>query len=223
MDADPQEERSLSRLLEYIDDMRDQECASIRNEARRDSRELLRVARREAAERVRVTITHLREDNQMRLLAARASSQERLRRARYRLARELLDGVWQDLGLAVRRRWRDREGRREWVGSALRQCSDRVLGLRWVLRHPSTWDPEEASDLIDAASSAVNGLVVELQPDGQLEAGVCISCGDVLVDATPDALLSRRSQIEGFLLGEIDRLQQTHDGPNEADPAKRNL
>jgi hypothetical protein len=223
MDSASQPERSLSALLEHIDDMRDQECESIRNEAQRTGRQLLRAARREAADRVQATITNMREENEKRLLAARAAGEERLRRARYRLARELLDGVWQDLGSAVHRRWRSREGRREWVGSALRQCSDRILGLQWMLHHPPEWDPEEASDLIVTARGTVSGLVVEFQSDGQLEAGVCISCGDVLVDATPDAILSRRPQIEGFLLGEINRLLQTHDGPIETDPPKRNL
>lgn len=196
--------QAVDELVDHIRRTREQRCEAILREASDEADRIVQQARRKARRRVHEAAEKARADSWRRLRSARAQAETRLRQARHAATHEALEMAWGELQDALRRRWQDEEARRIWFRAALAQAARMLPPGTWHLEHPAGWEPSEVADLIDEACSQQPGADVETAADDDMEAGLRLSCGGAVLDASLAGLLARPTRVQALLLAELE-------------------
>lgn len=199
------DEQALSALLEYIDRERDRRRKEILDTARMRADDLVRKGLQQARRRVHEAVENERRECRRRLQAERAAEESRLRRRRHELLRSWLDEAWECLEQEMAQRWMDADGRRMWVAMAVAEAGIHLPAGTWTLEHPRGTDLDGMEQVFASLAEDRPDVDVECTPDDELAAGVRLSIGHAVLDATAEALLERRSRVEGLLLGSLAR------------------
>ncbi len=154
--------------------------------ARAEARRLLRAATRDKRERVR---------ERGREALAQVDAQRR--RRDFDVERRLIDEALAALPDALERRWRDATTRRAWWQSALQVAAARLVARDWRVEFAGALGEAERAAL--AAAVTACGARAEFVA-GAGRAGLAISAGASVVDATPKGLLADRPAIAARLL-----------------------
>jgi hypothetical protein len=159
---------------------------ALRADAHREARRLLRAATRDKRERVRE-----------RCRQALAELDAARRRRAFDAERRLIDTALALLPGALERRWADPTARRAWCAQALRLAAARLVERDWRIALATDASADERAALKAAAAAA--GARAEFAPRAP-RAGLAVSAGPSLVDATVPALLADRAAIAARLL-----------------------
>ncbi len=201
----------LRAMLDGIEQDLAQRREAMLEEARREAHSRLRESRRQARQRMSAAVTEAREQWYDSLRRARAALAARLRHKQQELDREQLQHGERELRDALAARWQDAAARREWAEVLLQDALERLPRERWLVTYPATLAASEAQALLAAAGPDV---VLESEPDADLEAGFRLHCAEACIDMSIAGLLAQSEEIAGELLAEIRRQQgQPEDGP----------
>jgi len=200
------------RLLQLVEDYREQRCTSLLDRADQQARELLRDARHQALERVREAIAAERARGRERIETAEARLQTRHRQREQQQTLAALEQAWPRLEAALQARWDRTEARRVWIEGTLRQALQILPRRPWTIAHPPAWDTGELEPLLEAIRSHC-GEGPETQADDTLGAGLRLCCAGACVDASSAGLLADRVRITARLLA---RLQHAGAGEDES-------
>jgi hypothetical protein len=162
------------------------QLATLASGARAEARRLLRAAAHDKRERVRE-----------RAREALAEVEAQRRRSGFGVERRLIDEALAALPAALERRWRDAALRRAWWLGAVRVAAARLVARDWQVAIAGPLDEPERAAL--AAAAATCGARVAFTASAA-RAGLAISAGASVVDATPAGLLADRSAIAARLL-----------------------
>jgi len=186
-------------LIALINAYRDDTCRTLLDAARAQASAVLGRTYRAERHRLHARIVAERADARARIHAARAEHDTRARTGGERAATRLLTSAWPRLRQRLAARWAAPDTRREWAVSALDQAR-RVLpdGL-WTIRHAPGWSAAEWQPLA-ADLAAERTTEPRFIADGALAAGLTITSGGALLDASLEGLLKDRARLEARLL-----------------------
>lgn len=199
------DQQALQRLLEYIDDEREERCRVIINEAEAAATSVSREARIRARQEVRRVVA----EERMRLAKAQqqiqADVQMRMRRSWFRLIRRELDQAWPALQDAVIAYWQaSPDNRLAWLHSTLDVAAHSLGPGLWHVEHPRDWQMLEGAPVFKVFKDKHEALQIHCEPADQ-EAGFHVSCGNVSVSTTVAGLFARKSRVEGLWLAMLHR------------------
>ncbi len=201
--TDPDNERALAELLDYIATERERRREEILAEARRQAREIVREAITGARTRVREAIARERRERDTRLRAAEADKGSRIRQRRHRLLRERLDDAWSRLERCVDQRWSDPDARRAWLRATLVLAADHLPPGTWRVEHPPETEPGEVETAFGEVRERRPDVDIEPVASDEVAAGLRVRVSQATLDTTPAAVLARRPYVEGLLLGAL--------------------
>jgi len=199
------------RLLQLVEDYREQRCRTLVDRAEQQSRELLGQARHDALERVREAIAAERARGRERIDTAQARQQTRRRQREQEQTLAALEQAWPQLEAALQARWQSTQTRRVWVEATVNQALHTLPGHPWTVAHPPGWDPQELEPLA-AAIEKHCGEAPRMHAEETLPAGLRLCCNGACVDASIAGLLADRVRITARLLA---RLQDTPDNQRD--------
>lgn len=194
------------RLLQLVDDYREQHCHTLLDRAEQQARALLKQARQDALRRVREAVAAERARGRERVETAEARLQTRHRQREQQQTLLALEQAWPRLETALQVQWDEARTRRTWVDNAIRQALRTLPKDRWALTHPAGWDSRE----LDALAAAIRehcGAPPELSADESLHAGLRLCCAGACVDATVAGLLADRERITARLLAKLQGVE----------------
>lgn len=191
----------LQELMDHISAESARECGAIAAQATAAARTILQEARRQARRNVAAAAAAERAEREARAALERAGVATQLRQQRQRLEAQALAQGWQLLQPELERCWQSPALRVQWAEAALRLAAVRLLGRRWLVRHPLQWSGEEGR----AASAAAAGAELHWQEDAELSCGLRIEADGAVVDASAAGLLRQRDQVQGRLLSVIEQ------------------
>jgi hypothetical protein len=165
------------------------QVATLASGARAEARRLLRAAARDKRARVRE-----------RGREALAEVDAQRRRHEFDVERRLIEEALAALPDALERRWRDAPARRAWWQNAVRIAAARLVARDWRIEFAGVLDAAERTAL--AAAVAACGARAELASSAE-RAGLRISAGASVVDATSRGLLADRPAIAARLLAQL--------------------
>lgn len=186
-------------LLDLIEQWREAECARLTAAAGEERARILHQAQREARQRVRATLEAERERARSthRTAQARLSTAKRLHRQR--AAAALLRQGWDRLPRALAERWARPGSRADWIECQLGLAHSGLAPADWTIHHGTDWGEADTARARDwAGRNDVAGLAFVADP--RIDAGFRVEAAGVWLDATPEGLLSDRTDIEGRLL-----------------------
>ena len=193
-------EQRTAALLALIEQHRLQRGQELMTPAREEARAIVRAALAEARQRVRRAIDEERKRRTAAIGRAEAALATELRQSRQRRAVHLLESAWPTLRSLLQERWSAPGSRRRWITAHLgRAISAMPASVRWRIEHAPAWTAEDgavAATLLGAAGVAD----FELLMDARIDAGLRVTAGRNVVDATLEGLLADRARIEGRLL-----------------------
>jgi hypothetical protein len=193
-------EQRTAALLALIEQHRQQRGQELMTPAREEARAIVRAALAEARQRVRRAIDEERKRRAAAIGRAEAALATELRQSRQRRAVHLLESAWPTLRSRLQEQWSAPGSRRRWITAHLgRAISAMPASLRWRIEHAPAWTAEDgamAASLLGAAGVAD----FELLTDARIGAGLRVTAGRNVVDATLEGLLADRARIEGRLL-----------------------
>lgn len=190
------------RLLQLVEDYREQRCHSLLDRADQQARELLGDARHQALERVREAIAAERARGRERIETAEARLQTRHRQREQQQTLAALEQAWPRLEAALRDRWGRAEARRLWIEGTVRQALQILPPRPWTVAHPPAWDTDELAPHLEAIRAHC-GEPPQTQADDSLEAGLRLCCAGACVDASRAGLLADRVRITARLLARL--------------------
>lgn len=215
---DTHNERALAALLDYIDRERERRRAEILAAAEQEARTLVRDGLRESRRRVREVVAEQRRERRSRLRSAEATEQAHIREREHALVRERLDRAWQSLGEQLEWRWRERDGRRQWLDGLLQTAARHLPDGDWQLEHAGECDPEELEPALTALREQRADVQIRCSSARELGPGFRIRAGAATLDATVAALIERRAHVEGLLLGALEAVSgRADDGGQSGD------
>jgi hypothetical protein len=187
-------------LLVVVEDHRRQRCAALLEPARVEAQAQLRAALEDAHRRVRTALAEERSRFKTEVGAVEAAlATERRLVAQHHAVRTLQTG-WQLLRESLVERWRDAGQRERWVAAHLQRAAAALAGRgdTWQVAFEPGWTAAER----EAARRRLElrGVTLQCEPNAALIAGIVISCGHNVLDASLDGLLADRPAIEGRLL-----------------------
>jgi vacuolar-type H+-ATPase subunit H len=194
-------ERRTQALLDLVDEHRRTQVDAIVAAAREQAAALLAQARAEARQQVRDLFAEERERAAAKVAAAQARLQTQRRLHQQRQASAWLALAWRRLPQALRERWNDPLGRRQWVQMALARAGEVLQPGRWQFDYAPDWPADERQALVQHLA-AESGIVAECSADASLGAGLRIVAAGNVVDATLAGLTADRSEIGARLLVE---------------------
>lgn len=198
-------------LLDLVEAERARQCAQVRAQAEAAAQAQRASSRAEARARVRAAFAEERARATARLAAAHADLRTRQRAQAQRRLEALLALAWQRLPAALSARWVDPVARSAWVQAALERAA-RVMprptaNEPWQVAHaPPPLTPDAATAAAAAAAAlgprpGSGGVLPAFAPDPRIAAGLRISAGGNVLDATLAGLLADRAEIGGRLVG----------------------
>jgi len=194
-------DRRTQALLELVGGHRRTQVDAILAGAREQAAALLAQARAEARQQVRELFAEERERAAAKLAAAQARLQTQRRLHQQRQASAWLALAWRRLPQALRERWNDPRGRRQWVEMALARAGEVLQPGRWQLVFAPDWPADERQALAQRLAAA-SGISADFSADENLEAGLRIVAEGNVVDATLAGLTADRNDIGARLLAE---------------------
>ena len=199
------DQQALQRLLEYIDDEREERCRLIIDEAEAAANSVLRDARVRARQVVHRVVAAERLRHAKAQQKIQADVQMRMRRAWFRLVIRELDQAWPDLREAVIAHWyASPDNRLAWLHSTLEVAAHSLGPGLWRVEHPQDWQMLEGAPVFRVFKDQHEALQIHCEPEAHL-AGFRVSCGDVSVSTTVDGLFARKARIEGLWLAVLHR------------------
>ena len=200
------QELAAAALLQLIADNREAKCRALRERAASEVRAILKQAHAGAREQVLAALEEARKrDSEQR---ARAEAQ---RRRRERLAREqnlkarLNEGARRVKELLARW-WQDPAERWTWAERGALRAVEVLPTGRWEIAHPGEWPKAERERLRQLLLE--RGVVMaDFVPDPAIAAGVRLSSGNAVFDATLGGLLADRTAVEARLLFHVEDLR----------------
>lgn len=199
------DQQALQRLLEYIDDEREERCRLIIDEAEAAANSVLRDARVRACQVVHRVVAEERLRRAKAQQKIQADVQMRMRRAWFRLIRRELDQAWPELREAVIAHWHaSPDNRLAWLHSTLEVAAHSLGPGLWHVEHPQDWQMLEGAPVFSVFKDQHEALQIHCEPEAQ-RAGFRVSCGDVSVSTTVDGLFARKARIEGLWLAMLHR------------------
>ncbi|MGA9333910.1 MAG: hypothetical protein WBV39_06500 [Rudaea sp.] len=202
------ETKALDELLTHIRNESQREREEINAQAARVARAILRDARHDARMRVARALAIERAARETESTRERAAADTQLRMQRQLLARQALDQCWNLLVENLSQIWRDPGLRAEWTSAALRQASSFLRSRSWRVHVAPDWSPSQRDAACVDAAIAEAAITIEWVTDEALNNGLRIEADGAVLDATATGLVTRREQIEGWLLAAIDAQEQ---------------
>jgi hypothetical protein len=190
-------------LLDLVEADRRERCTAIVGEAGVQAAALLAAARADARAQVRQAFAEQRLRVANALAAAEAELQTRRRLHARRQIEALLALAWARLPEVLRARWAERSTRERWLVHALASARARLPRTGWTLQHAPGW-PVDEQQALAAQLAAELGQAPRLVEEPRLGAGLRISAGSNVVDATLAGLLADRDEIGGRLIGLLE-------------------
>lgn len=188
-----------SALLALVEDERARQCRAILDSADARATALRAEAHAAARARVRDALAAARERRASAIAAAEARRQTRTRLARQGQASALLTAAWTALPAELERRWRHAPSRRLWIESAVARAVQGIEGgPGWTVRHALGAEDAEMRAALAAMPPPVARSI-----DPALRAGLRISRGGNVLDASLDGLLADRDAVAAALLAAI--------------------
>lgn len=209
------EERTQA-LLALVESFRLQRQAEILGPAQAQARELMRTARSDARRRLHVAVLEARERLRTELESARAALHTARRTAAQQRARIEIAHAWRLLREELIRRWRTAALRAAWTTHHLQSAHSILPAGQWQVVYAPEWLPEERASAAELLCT--QGVApIEFIADPAMGAGLRVSSGRNLVDASLDGLLADRTAVEGELLRllvsmDAERITPARDG-----------
>jgi hypothetical protein len=186
-------------LIRLIEGYREGECRALLGVARAEAREILSRTYRNERARLHARVVAERAGARARIHAAWAERDTRERAGGERTNARILALAWPRLRQRLADRWRAPDSRVAWATGALEQARGLLPAGVWTVRHAPGWDAAEWRPLASALTEAL-----QTEPrfivDGSLTAGLVITSGGAVLDASLDGLLKDRTRIEARLL-----------------------
>jgi len=192
-------------LIEVINARRDTDCETLRAEARREAARIVTAARKRARRKFHEAARRLRRDNARRIAEAEAERDTELRMRRQRARAALLKRSWPLLTDALTERWRDGAARARWIKAALGMAAARLGRSRWQIEYPAA-DSEDVRQALAEMSDELTDIECVMEGSEAIGAGLRITTGGAVIDATPEALIALHGRVEAALIAEIERL-----------------
>lgn len=202
--AGPAPPDDAGALIEHVTRARDDRCREIVEEAAAEAGRLRRTGRRDARRRVHAAVVQIRADARRRLRSAGAAALTRLRQAEHRAATRALETAWPALADALAARWTDPAARRSWCRHALALAQDTLPPGTWRIEHPRGFEPAELAELIESVTRTRVDVEIRTRASEECAAGLRVSCGGAVLDATVKGLLARPDTVRAMLLSALD-------------------
>lgn len=195
-------------LKELLEQSRESQCRELRERAELQARETTQRARRQARERVSKAAheERARLEREVRMVEAEIETEQRRRERERDLA--LIAAGRGALREALEARWQDREQRLQWAAAMMQEAREVLFGREWTLEHPAEWAGEERDAAIAYAREKC-GAEVNATPAPDLAHGLRIRCKGALVDMSVPGLTAHGRTIEGALLAEIGKGEES--------------
>jgi hypothetical protein len=195
-------------LKELLEQSRESQCRELRERAELQARETTQRARRQARERVSKAAheERARLEREVRMVEAEIETEQRRRERERDLA--LIAAGRGALREALEARWQDREQRLQWAAAMMQEAREVLFGREWTLEHPADWAGEERDAAIAYAREKC-GAEVNATPAPDLAHGLRIRCKGALVDMSVAGLTAHGRTIEGALLAEIGKGEES--------------
>lgn len=201
----------VQTFLDMIASTRDARAIELLSQARAEAAEIVRQARADARAAVRRAVAENRARSEQALLAARAELGTIFRRSSQDAHRSALIEGNRLLEQVLVDRWSGPLTRKAWISRLVADAVSILPRVRFRIEHPPDWSPDElASARVEIERHS--GALPELVSVGELRAGLKLSATSVILDGTLEGLLSRRYEVEGKLLAEVDADLETRDG-----------
>lgn len=196
---------ALKALLEQS---REKQCRELKERAALEAREIRRRARRQGRERVSRAAheERARLEREVRLVEAEIETEQRRRERLRDLA--LIEAGRGALRQALAARWQDREQRLQWAAATMQEARAVLFGREWTLEHPADWAAEERDAAVLYAREKCDATVTATAAE-ELAAGLRIRCKGALVDMSVAGLMAHGRAIEGALLAEIGKGEES--------------
>ena len=191
--------RQVRALVRVAEDYRAEHRSELLAAADAQSRRILEHAHAVARSRLREALSDQRERVDVAIAEAetelvmqhRVSAQKRLAAA--------LEVSLPMLEQALHRRWQSPLARARWVEQHLKVASSVLPPTGWTIVHPLDWPQDERVEVRRWLQA--HGIEdPRFESDAALSAGIRVTCGLNLLDASLDGLLADRALIEGRLL-----------------------
>lgn len=187
-------------LLAVVDDHRRKRCAALLEPAQEQAHNQLIAALDDAHRRVRTALAEERARLKSEVGAVEAALATERRLVAQRQAVHTLQRGWRLLREFLLERWLDPLQRQRWVTSQLERAADALAGRgdTWQVAYDTHWTDSERAAVQQAFSQ--RGVNLQCEPRETLVAGLVVTCGHNVLDASLDGLLADRLAIEGRLL-----------------------
>lgn len=187
-------------LLAVVDDHWRKRCASLLEPAYEEAHNQLVVALDDSHRRVRTALSEERARLNAEVGAVEAALATERRLVSQRQAVHTLQRGWRLLRELLIARWLDPLHRQRWVTSQLQRAADALAGRgeNWHVAYEAAWTDSERAAVQQAYRH--RGVNLQCEPRERLVAGLVVTCGHNVLDASLDGLLADRMAIEGRLL-----------------------
>jgi hypothetical protein len=187
-------------LLAVVEDHRRKRCAALLEPAYEEAHNQLIAALDDAHRRVRTALAEERARLNAEVGAVEAALATERRLVAQRQAVHTLERGWRLLRELLLERWLDPLQRQRWVMSQLMRAADALSGRgdTWQVAYAAAWTDSERAAVQQAFSR--RGVNLQCAPRRTLVAGLIVTCGHNVLDASLDGLLADQLAIEGRLL-----------------------
>lgn len=194
-------------LLDYLERETEQGCRAETARAEREAASVLQEAYAEARRRVHQVVEdeRWRQRDELRRAVAEVGTLERLQRQRREQA--LLEDAMQALRAELIARWHAPKQRTVWLGSILEQGLEHLPKGNWSIEHGRVWGGEEVA-MIQKAVLRLGGVQIGYRLRQDIEAGLLVHAGGVVLDGTIDGLLAYDEHIRARLLAHLERAER---------------
>jgi hypothetical protein len=197
-----------SRLLELVDQWRDDECLRLLDRARDEALDLLLTTHQRARKQVHAIIQSERGRLRNRVAAARAELETKRRLHRHQLGSVILEAAHRRLPERLAERWADPQSRAVWIRNAVTFALQRLPAGRWRVRHAACFRAADHDVLLQTLNRH-RAQAPELVADSGIDAGLVIECGGVRLDASVQGLLADSAAYQARLLALMEDGDET--------------
>jgi hypothetical protein len=197
------------KLISLVEAYRDRECDSLFAQARYTSKELIHNAYREARQRFQNAVERERPRAVLRIRRADAELHTKKRAVEQRNAQALLRQGWTLLARGLQERWQDDQSRHAWVTLCATTAMGSLPMKHWTVTHPSDCDAETLSYFKDLITARSADIVIDLQENADISAGLIVDSGARRLDMSMNGLLKDKTLIEARMLALLNRSEDT--------------
>lgn len=198
------EKPAVSGLLRLLAESAEQQCNALRAQAEDKISGIRRQAFAQARERVGAAVADERERIAQVLGRVTAELETESRRRSLRRDAHLVEAGRRRLADVLARRWANAEARAQWLAALLAQSASVLITREWLLECPEDWPEDERLGAVSQA--AAHQARLEVQAMAELDVGLRLRAGGMLVDMSISGLLADSDRIDGELLAIFDTL-----------------